>query len=344
MLCALCQRNPSSIDTIEASDYNFNVTIQINCPVCGSYQLKTKSNGMDIANNFNDEEKLVLSGVVRNYFDSHEKAFPTIEKPNHKVVMASAAYPKTVDQHISTLLLFVAEKTKYYGVRTKHESGDIWAKRLFLPTANHFASLVDVLKEYNYIQSGTDGSANSPDGIKYTIMLTYNGWSQVGELRKVRTEGKQAFVAMWFHPEMDSIYTEGIHPALREVGHNPYRVDRANHNNRIDDEIISQIRKSRILVCDVTGERSGVYYEAGFAQGLGIPVIWTCNKSWRTVLPKMPIPNGESAPEMVTSSWSDRMHFDTRQFPHILWTSTGDLKKQLKERIQSLGLDLPAPE
>jgi hypothetical protein len=31
-----------------------------------------------------------------------------------------------------------------------------------------------------------------------------------------------------------------------------------------------------LLVADFTGQRGGVYWEAGFAQGLGIPVIRTC--------------------------------------------------------------------
>ena len=34
------------------------------------------------------------------------------------------------------------------------------------------------------------------------------------------------------------------------------------------------------MVCDLTGYRGGVYFEAGFAYGLGLPVIYTCRKDW----------------------------------------------------------------
>ena len=34
------------------------------------------------------------------------------------------------------------------------------------------------------------------------------------------------------------------------------------------------------MVCDLTGYRGGVYFEAGFASGLGLPVIYTCRKDW----------------------------------------------------------------
>jgi nucleoside 2-deoxyribosyltransferase len=50
--------------------------------------------------------------------------------------------------------------------------------------------------------------------------------------------------------------------------------------NDINDEIIAQIRRSRFMVCDLTGHRGGVYFEAGFAYGLGMPVIYTCRKDW----------------------------------------------------------------
>jgi nucleoside 2-deoxyribosyltransferase len=34
------------------------------------------------------------------------------------------------------------------------------------------------------------------------------------------------------------------------------------------------------MVCDLTGYRGGVYFEAGFAYGLGLPVIYTCRYDW----------------------------------------------------------------
>jgi len=52
-----------------------------------------------------------------------------------------------------------------------------------------------------------------------------------------------------------------------------------HHNEKICDKIVSEIRKSRLLVADFTDNRGGVYFEAGFAMGLSIPVIWMCRAS-----------------------------------------------------------------
>jgi hypothetical protein len=70
------------------------------------------------------------------------------------------------------------------------------------------------------------------------------------------------------------------------------------HINRIDDEIITRIKESKFLVVDYTGQNNGAYYEAGFARGIGIKVISTCNKD--------EIDN-------------NKLHFDTRQYNTIPW-------------------------
>ncbi len=59
-----------------------------------------------------------------------------------------------------------------------------------------------------------------------------------------------------------------------------------------------------------TAQEGGVYYEAGFASGLGIPVIYSCRRN------------------MV-----DQIHFDTRQYSHILWDNLDELRDDLRKRI-----------
>lgn len=120
--------------------------------------------------------------------------------------------------------------------------------------------------------------------------LTPAGVKQLEELKTKAVNSEQAFVAMWFGESVGEAYEKGIKPAIRDSGYSPLRIDEKEHNNKIDDEIIREIRRSRFVVCDFTcglieheGERTalprdGVYYEAGFAQGLGIPVIWMCQQ------------------------------------------------------------------
>jgi hypothetical protein len=143
---------------------------------------------------------------------------------------------------------------------------------------------------------------------------TGKGWLKIEELSRRRADTSQVFVAMWFNQATDEAYRSGIVPAIEELGYLPLRIDGKEHVNKIDDEIIAEIRRSRFLVADFTCEkervRGGVYFEAGYALALPIPVIWTCRKD----------------------SMND-VHFDTRQYNHIVWETPPDLYRLLKARI-----------
>lgn len=154
-------------------------------------------------------------------------------------------------------------------------------------------------------------------------VVTARGHARIEELDQRGSNSHQAFVAMWFDDSMRDAYTNGIVPAIRDAGYQPLRIDVVEHNNKIDDEIIAEIRRSRFVVADFThgetGVRGGVYYEAGFAHGLNIPVIFTCRKDRQK-----------------------EIHFDTRQFNHIFWEDAKDLHKQLQQRISATIGDGPS--
>ena len=97
-------------------------------------------------------------------------------------------------------------------------------------------------------------------------------------LISINAFSRDCFVAMWFDPSMEELYQCGIYKPLKDLGFNPIRVDKIEHNDRIDHVIFDLIRRSRFVVADFTGNRAGVYYESGFASGLGLPVIHTCRR------------------------------------------------------------------
>lgn len=130
--------------------------------------------------------------------------------------------------------------------------------------------------------------------------ITPLGYAHLNEVATQVAKVEQAFVAMWFDSSMDEVYEKAVSPALVEAGYSPMRIDKKDHNNKIDDEIVAEIKRSAFVVSDFThgekGMRGGVYYEAGLAHGLGLPVIFTCR-----------------------DDLLDEIHFDTRQYNHLSW-------------------------
>ena len=146
--------------------------------------------------------------------------------------------------------------------------------------------------------------------------ITVSGYERVAE-QSTKKDLSQCFVAMWFDDLMDQAYEEGIKKAVEGCGYTPLRIDKKLDVNKIDDEIIAEIRRSRFVVADFThdkekGIRGAVFFEAGFAYGLGLEVIYSCRKGLEKEL-----------------------NFDTRQYHHILWETPEDLRIQLRDRIRA---------
>jgi hypothetical protein len=133
------------------------------------------------------------------------------------------------------------------------------------------------------------------------------------EMAGARAASSQAFVAMWFGSEMTEAYNKGFHPAIDGSGYSALRIDRKEHDRKIDDEIIAEIRRSAFVVADFTEHRGGVYYEAGFAHGLGRRVIFTCKRDHLS-----------------------KLHFDVRQYVTICWSTPAEVVAPLQNRILAL--------
>jgi hypothetical protein len=145
------------------------------------------------------------------------------------------------------------------------------------------------------------------------LWLTVEGWNRAQPLAPLGGTTGHCFVAMSFAADLDDAYNLGIEPAIREdAGYTGGRLKEVEHNDDITDRIMAGIREAQFVVADFTGQRQGVYYEAGFALGLGRPVIWCCRE------------------DEVS-----KLHFDTNHRNHVVWSSPQDLRLKLYNRIQA---------
>lgn len=187
----------------------------------------------------------------------------------------------------------------YVQLNARHDYPIAFARK-----ADEFSFLLNKARELRLLE-------NHPHDIE-NVRLTIEGWQRVVELRKTEPDSDQAFVAMSFSDELVPAWSEGFKRALDETGYKPLRLDLKEHNDKVCDQIIAEIRKSGLLIADFTGQRGGVYFEAGFAMGLGIPVIWSCR-----------------------DTDVDACHVDTRQYYHIVWKEPSDLRVKLVRRIEA---------
>ena len=284
-----------------------SVSIMESSPRAGG-PYKINDLAMGELRNASEKEKALLTTIL---LDQRERG---TECPfvNAALVKTAKTRPRIpVDQRAERLLRFISSQAETvaslvmiipdsYGAYAWSESTE-WRE---------VAYLLDYLEEMRWIRGKRISTRGSP---WFKGQLTIAGHERIAEQR-INLDSSQVFVAMWFHKSMNEAYEAGIEPAIKEAGYKPLRIDRKEHVNKIDDEIIAEIRRSRFLVADFTqgqdGARGGVYYEAGFAHGLDLDVIFTCRKEER-----------------------QKLHFDTEHYNHIFWTTPEELREKLKTRV-----------
>ena len=221
----------------------------------------------------------------------------------------------SVHERADRLLRAMEKRVSYIGELVKLQSHtDFWLAYSESINEKEARYLTEYLQNQGWLSITSVYSVPTTSALTTVYQITVEGYVHLAELDAVDNESEQAFVAMWFDKTMNAVWKEGIQPAIEEAGYKPVRIDWTEFIDKVDDQIIAEIRRSRFLVADFThgetGVRGGVYYEAGFAHGLNIPVIFSCRKDCL-----------------------DKIHFDARQYNCIDWEKPKDLQHSLVKRI-----------
>lgn len=287
--CPLCDETPVAVE-------QEHLLCHVGCKVCGQFDIDLLlahhlPNDPDLR-----EQRYMLSGYTRERSEFGQPI--ALNEEAIKSILSSGELPKTPIEKAERLLSYCGRKASSPGHPVNTQE----------PYDRSIAYAKDWMEFAFYREYlGVQGL------LEHKAIVTIKGWERLRQLSQQRADTRICFVAMKFDQSLDEVYENGIRRAVIDGRYDPLRIDKHEHINKIDDEIIAGIRRSKFMVADFTGHRGGVYFEAGFALGLGIPVIWTCRK------------------DDLGST-----HFDTRQFNHIDWTAPEDLYERLIQRISAV--------
>jgi hypothetical protein len=133
----------------------------------------------------------------------------------------------------------------------------------------------------------------------WTMRLTMPGWRKHTEFEQKGAKSRTAFMALKFgQPELDEVIKNCFRPAVARAGFELRLLTENQPAGIIDDQLRAAILASRFVISDLTHGSPGAYWEGGFGEGLGRPVIYTCQKS----------------------AWEkEKTHFDTNHLVTIIW-------------------------
>ena len=295
--CPVC----NLMATIEERDHGEQ--LHVKCPSCGKFAItKTAERQMQYRR---------IAPKLSAWLRSNDGCAHLIDKERLEII--ESGFPSYgVKEKVLLLMRYLEKASKHPGspiiVGINHDAPVAWAEN-----ENEFYYLLRTLIERNLIARTDEGPIDLKDDFVFEFIITASGWDFLEQHARAGVIGTQAFVAMSFSKEMKPIWLGPITNALRRAGFNPYRIDDDKHLERIDVKLMAEIKNSRFVVADFTKQRQSVYFEAGYAMGLGIPVFWC-----------------------VKDTDKENIHFDTRQYSHIVWIDSSDLEEQLYDSVRAI--------
>lgn len=301
--CPVCQMFP-----VEAEMQGDR--LRVKCPQCGNYGVSGTAVTVLPELIKNDARKAALvAHMLRQMQATNE--WPLLSSDVAAQILKTETLP-TAEVQADNLIRWLGDSSPGPGELAPIAS-DTHSAIIGAMSPSGFNFILDGVVEEKLIEYG-EGMSPVPE-----VRLTFHGWRRYEALRLGAPSGRLAFMAMKFgEPELDDFLNGHVRPAVKLTGFELRRLDDVPKAGLIDDRLRVEIRSSRFLIADLTHANNGAYWEAGYAEGLGKPVIYTCKRS-----------------EFAKAS-----HFDTNHHLTVLW-ETDQLAEAAKNLVNTIRATIP---
>lgn len=298
------------------------------CPTCRQVQLATSAE-FSLPKK-HTQDLWLFSAFCRRQTEAQLSPV-LIHRDNIDEIIESMKKPNSVTEAQNRLIKYFGKKSNLRGKWISYD------RNTFLDVVielEEMPFLLSLLREQGYLvfkwkhdvdeDTGTSEYFESllrEQQSKLEMRLNGEGWKKYESLISSNEDSDKVFVAMWYSDKTKRV-REAIKAGIEAAGYDSIIADEGDYTGNIMDFVLGSIRQSKFIVADFTvepekieqvgnsdpekpnhhlkgGVRGGVYYEAGFAKGIGLEVIHTCCDD-------------------IDSK--DRLHFDVKHENTIFWT------------------------
>lgn len=321
MTCPVCQEVGATF-----ADLSDPPGQRITCPRCGAFDLPTMSaRSLPDALRSKANGAQILSHAIRKLYDRGGSF--RLSKELVPDLLQNTPLP-TPQVQLENLVLFFGDTTRpMNGLRP-----DIsWVARLGSMDLRGLAMIIEAAGRDELIKPAHGDKLlqypnmapnPNPDFID-DLLLTFKGWGLYQELLRGRSDSQIAFLAMEFgNEQLNRIIDNHLRQAVADTGFDLLDLQSSQKAGLIDDRIRVEIRRSKFVLADLTHHNQGAYWEAGFAEGLGKPVIYLCRRD-------------------VLDDKDNTTHFDTNHHLTIAWDE-GTIAEDIKRLKATIRATLPS--
>ena len=213
------------------------------------------------------------------------------------------------------LIRYIGDQVSQSGEPISEISIDVLQRAIDAPSKMFAEQLIEELSEDAFIKMIDHKTLGETTFID--VNLTLKGWEQYETEKRGELAGNQGFLAMQFgDADLDAFVRDVVKPAVKDgIGYDLVDMRDVGRAGIIDNIMRVQIRVSAFVIADLTHDNYGAYWEAGYAEGLGKPVIYICEKK---------------------KFESKTTHFDTNHCTTVLWSmdNVEGFKKELIATIR----------
>lgn len=278
-----------------------------NCPRCGSFSISFEAL-QDIDFDEDPSTRAILSYWIRTH---QSNVLLQLTREKIKDILESTSLPKPREQ-ANNLILWMGNTLTKPQQKTS----------ISLTSLTSIIGAYDKMNVFYIAEHLSNDHLIVEEDIKigsipklFKAQLTFKGWERYDELQRLTKDSRLAFMAMQFDNEvLAKIFNKVIKVAVLQTGFEIRKLDEEKRAGLIDDKLRVEIRRSKFLIADLTDENNGAYWEAGYAEGLGMPVIYICEE--------------QKFEEKKT-------HFDTNHHLTVLWKEDPDSLKLFAEELKA---------
>lgn len=268
--CPICEYHPVEKRSSDAG-------LSVDCPRCGRFFISDTLGADGLVPSIqnapdSDRARAVISYAIRKGQQSGE--WFKLLSYNFDEILKQDYLPNPAEQ-MDKLLLWVGNNQKSAGEGMRFPLSDA----LGVMGGQRDSDVVFMIQELH--EAGYVSEPRVKNQGASCMRLTLKGWKLFQKLKQGEFDSRKAFMAMPFgESDLDSFFRDHWKPAVKEAGFDLMRVDEKPEAGSITNRMRVEILTSKFVLVELTKSNSGAYWEAGFADGLGKPVIYLCNEDF----------------------------------------------------------------
>ncbi|WP_342566242.1 hypothetical protein NST84_14495 [Paenibacillus sp. FSL R7-0345] len=203
----------------------------------------------------------IVSAYIREKTDSGEQVY--LSSADLEMIAGSPKTPVTIEDKGNRLLQFLYRHSEAPGDPVTIHPLSASYNLTYSPNLQELVYIIDKLgNEQLLIREGMN------------FQLTQQGWNEAAASAGGK-KLKPCSVLLPAELEHNAVWQDNLLSVIGQYGYLPAILS----HPAAQEYPLEELAESRLIIADLTGRSAGVYFAAGYAMGLGIPVIWTVHSS-----------------------------------------------------------------